>query len=129
MQGPTGFSGVHTVRKSGQSLGAMMPRSTSPQRQPFGSCVGSTSGLEVAHGVEARELLAECGSPEPSMRPRPRQKAGHVSNTLVDGGQRGGIALRHDAARVGDLDLGAALVQLAHDHRDALQHVHRLETP
>ena len=37
MHGPTGFSGVHTRLNSGHSFGAMLPRNTSPQRQPFGS--------------------------------------------------------------------------------------------
>ena len=46
---------------------------------------------------------------------------------LVDCGQRHGIALRHDAARVGDLDLRPPLVQLAHEHGDALEHVDGLE--
>ena len=42
MHGPTGCSGVQARPKSGQSLGVMAPRSTSPQRHPRGSTVGST---------------------------------------------------------------------------------------
>ena len=55
MHGPTGFSGLHTVRNRGHSFGAIMPRSTSPQRQPR----GFDFGVEAAQRVELRVLLAD----------------------------------------------------------------------
>ena len=36
IHGPTGVSGLHFLPKSGQSGGSIIPRSTSPQRQPLG---------------------------------------------------------------------------------------------
>ena len=43
MQAPTGFSGVQSVRNSGQSVGRTFPFRISPQRQPGDSRAGSTA--------------------------------------------------------------------------------------
>ena len=80
MHGPTGFSGVHTLRKSGHSLGSMRARRTSPQRQPLGLMVGSISGWK-------RFSASNCANPSriryplPGISPRPRQVAVQVSKT------------------------------------------------
>ena len=57
----------------------------------------------------------------------PRQSASIGSKTFSTSAARVRVALGHDAAVVGDLDLGAALFELLEDHVDALQHVDRLE--
>ncbi len=46
---------------------------------------------------------------------------------LVDGGNSNRIAFGRNAARVSDLDFSTAFMELAHNHGNALQHVHCLE--
>ena len=82
--------------------------------------------LEAAHGVEVGELLADAVAAAGNLA-QPRQVAEQVSKTSSIAASATGCPFGHDAAGVGDLDLGAPLVQLAHDHGDALKHVYRLE--
>ena len=106
MQGPTGFSGVQTLRNSGHSLGAIMPRRTSPQRQPFGSIVGSTSTSCTRIASKISELVANSVAASLNgAKAAPCRGAG--IEHLVNRGKRHGVAFGHDAARVCVLDFGA----------------------
>ncbi len=82
--------------------------------------------VEAHERVEVGELLANAiAGALDDAQTAPGGGAG--LEHLVDGGEGHRVALRHDAASIGYLDIGAALVQLSHDHGDALEHVHRLE--
>ena len=82
--------------------------------------------LEAAHGIEVGELLADAVAAARDLA-QAAPGGGTGFEHLVDSSQRHGVALGHDPAGIGDLDVGAPLVQLAHDHGDTLQHVHWLE--
>ena len=83
-------------------------------------------GLETANRVEVGEFLADAIPRAGDIaQAAPRGRAGFED--LVDRGEGNGIPLGHDAARVRDLDFSAALVQLTHEHGDALQHIDWLE--
>ena len=69
---------AHHYQGDGHSLGAIMPRSTSPQRQPLCSRLFYIR-LETAHGIEVGELLANAVA-LPGISPKPRQVAEQVSN-------------------------------------------------
>lgn len=80
MQGPTGCSGVQAWPNRGQSLGVMAPRSTSPQRHPRGSTVGSMDTPKRMLASK-RENSGRMASPEAAIDPNPRHVVSHGSNT------------------------------------------------
>ena len=80
MHGPTGLAGVQALAKSGQSLGCILPFSTSPHLQPaMGLASGSVS--------PRRAMASNCAnsgrntSPLPGMQPMPRHRASAGSKT------------------------------------------------
>ena len=80
MHGPTGCSGVQARPNSGQPPGVMAPRSTSPQRQPRGSTVGSTSTAKRRRASK-RRYASRIARPDPGIGPSPRHVASHGSKT------------------------------------------------
>ena len=128
MHGPTGCSGVQVRPKSGQLLGAMAPRSTSPQRHPRGSTVVSTGTSKRVRASKrensGRMEKARVGNRPPQPAPRGVAWLKHLLDQLA----RHGVAVCVDATAVGVVDCGLPLNNHLDQHADALQNIDRLKS-
>ena len=106
----------------------MTPRSTSPQRQPACSRVGSTS-TGKRRAASKRAKASRMARPERGRHPRPRHVASQGSNTCSTRRRADRVALVGDAAPVrAVLDGGGPPATTKLDEPgDALEHVDRLE--
>ena len=103
MHGPTGCSGVHAWPNSGQSLGVMAPRSTSPQRHPRGSTVGSM-GTSKRAPASKRANSGRMERPELAIRSQSAPRGVARLKYLLDQLARYGVAVSVDATAVGVVD-------------------------
>src|SRR5208283_510797 len=81
MHGPTGFSGLHALPKSGQSKGVLAPLMISPQAQPLGSLAGLSRVMSKVLSASKAEYFARIAKPLLGITPMPRQSAADGSNT------------------------------------------------
>ena len=128
MHEPIGVSGVQTVPNSLHSRGSFAPRRIAPHSQAGLSSAGRLDEAEAPLGVVSRRTRAAARARSPAAsRGRAIRTTRAVSNTAATSA----CALRLPYARHGPnvlvLDLGAALVDLPHQHQDRLGDVERLE--
>ncbi len=125
---PSASPACRACRTACNRTGFFTPRRIAPHSQAGLSLAGNGLDVEDLFRVEGGEFLAQFQRADRAPAPRPRHsKVSRSSNTRATISCALTIAVGRHRADIFVLDLGAALVDLAHQHQDRLHHVERLE--